>query len=75
MYKRQLQGDALACLLFNLALEKAMRDAGIDSSRTVFNRLVQVLGYTNDLDKIGRSLQAVTEAFLALEGDVYKRQH
>ena len=27
--KRVLQGDALACLLFVLALEKAMRDAGI----------------------------------------------
>ena len=49
-----LQGDALACLLFILALENAMRDAGIDSSGTVFNRLVQVLGYADDLDIIGR---------------------
>ena len=66
--KGVLQGDALACLLFILALEKAMRDAGIDSSGTVFSRLVQVLGYADDLNIIGRFLRAVTEAFLALEG-------
>ena len=45
-----------------------MRDAGIDSSGTVFNRLVQVLGYDDDLDIIGRSLQAVTKYFLAVQG-------
>ena len=32
--KRVLQGDTLACLLFIIALVKAMRDAGIDSSVT-----------------------------------------
>jgi sorting nexin-29 len=25
------QGDALACLLFNIALEKAVRDSGIET--------------------------------------------
>lgn len=66
--KGVLQDDGLACFLFILALEKAMRDAGIDSSRTVFNRLLQILGYADDLGIIRRSLRAVTEAFLALEG-------
>ena len=33
--KGVLQGNALACLLFILALGKAMRDAGIYSSGTV----------------------------------------
>ena len=54
--KGVLQGDALVCLLFILVLEKAMRYAGIDSSGTVFNMLVQVLVYADDIDIIGMSL-------------------
>ena len=30
------QGDALACMLFNFALEKAVRDAYIDTSGTIY---------------------------------------
>ena len=66
--KGVLQSDALACFLFILALEKTMRDAGIDPYGTVFNRLIQVLGYADNLDIVGRSLRAVNEAFLAFEG-------
>lgn len=56
------QGDGLACLLFNLALEKAVRDSGIQTSHTIFTRTVQVLGFADDLDIVARSRAALVEA-------------
>jgi len=37
------QGDSLACLLLNLALEKGVRNAGIQKSGTIFYKSVQLL--------------------------------
>ncbi|XP_073979057.1 uncharacterized protein [Rhodnius prolixus] len=37
------QGDALACLLFNIALERVMRETEIQIGGTIFNKSVQVL--------------------------------
>jgi len=37
------QGDSLACLLFNLELEKAVRNAGIQTSGTIFYKSVRML--------------------------------
>lgn len=61
------QEDGLTCLLFNIGLEKVVRDSGIQTAATILTRTVQILGYVDDLDLIGRSRQAVEEAFLALE--------
>ncbi|GFU80410.1 transposon TX1 uncharacterized 149 kDa protein [Trichonephila clavipes] len=61
------QGDLLACLLFNLVLEKCIRDSGLYRSSTLWNRSLQLLAYTDDIDIIGRSEKAVKEAFQALE--------
>ncbi|GFT97691.1 reverse transcriptase domain-containing protein [Trichonephila clavipes] len=61
------QGDSLACLLFNLVLEKCIRDSGLDRSGTLWNRSLQLLAYADDIDIIGRSEKAVKEAFQALE--------
>lgn len=61
------QGDGLACLLFNLALDGAVRRAKIQLEGTVFNKSVQLLAYADDIDLIGRSLSAVKEAFISLE--------
>lgn len=60
------QGDALACLLFNLALEKVVRSSGIQTTGTIYNRLVQILGYADDIDIVARSYSALKEAFLQL---------
>src|ERR1700744_119424 len=49
------QGDALSCLLFNLALEVAMRRAGIQTNKTLVNRTVQVLDFAVDLDLASRT--------------------
>ena len=32
------QGDALACLLFNLALEKVIQNAGIEKRGTIYHK-------------------------------------
>ncbi|GFX92685.1 reverse transcriptase domain-containing protein [Trichonephila clavipes] len=61
------QGDSLACLLFNLVLEKCIRDSGLDRSGTLWNKSLQLLAYADDIDIIGRSEKAVKEAFQALE--------
>lgn len=61
------QGDSLACLLFNLALEKCIRDSGLARRGTLWNRSLQLLAYADDIDIIGRSERAVKEAFQALE--------
>jgi len=54
-------------LLFNLALEKVVRNAGIQTSGTIFYKSVQLLAYADDIDIIARSRMALKEAFLSLE--------
>ncbi|CAH2100131.1 unnamed protein product [Euphydryas editha] len=53
------QGDALSCLLFNIALDKCIRDSKIETKGTIYHKSVQILGYADDLDVIGRSLPAM----------------
>jgi sorting nexin-29 len=48
------QGNALARLLFNVVLEKVMRDAGILNSGTIHNKSTQVLAYADDINIIDR---------------------
>ena len=61
------QGDSLACLLFNLAFEKVVRNAGVQMSGTIFYKSVQLLAYADDIDIIARTRTALKEAFLSLE--------
>jgi hypothetical protein len=61
------QGDSLACLLFNLALEKVVRDTGIQINGTIFYKSAQLLAYANDIDIIARSPTALKKAFLSLK--------
>ena len=57
----------MACLLFNLALEKVIRNVGIQTSGTIFYKSVQLLAYAGDIDIIARLRAALKEAFLLLE--------
>lgn len=57
----------MACLLFNIALEKVIKDAGINTRGTIFNKSVQILAYADDIDIISRSETDLRAAFLALE--------
>ena len=61
------QGDSLSCLLFNIALEKAVRDSGINTSGTILQRTVQLLAFADDINIIGRSKRSVIDAFVQLE--------
>jgi sorting nexin-29 len=61
------QGDTLACLLFNIALEKIIRDADINTRGTIFYKSVQILAYADDIDIIARKETAMKEAFTNLE--------
>jgi len=60
------QGDALTCLLFNIALEKVIRDAAVNVRGTIFYKSVQILAYPDDIDIIGRTRSAMIEAFTTL---------
>jgi hypothetical protein len=48
------QGDALSYMLFNIALEKAVRVAGLDITGTTVCKSVQILAYADDTVIIGR---------------------
>jgi sorting nexin-29 len=57
----------LACLPFNIALEKVIRDAAINIRGTIFYKSIQILAYADDIDVIGRTESAMIEAFTSLE--------
>jgi hypothetical protein len=61
------QGDSLACLLFNIALGKVVRDAGINTRGTTFYKSAQILAFADDIGIIGRTQKSMKEAFLNLE--------
>jgi sorting nexin-29 len=56
------QGDALACILFNTALQKIINQRG-----NIFYKSVQVLAYADDIDIISRSPKSLQEATTALD--------
>jgi hypothetical protein len=60
-------GDSLACILFIIAFEKVVRDAGINTRGTIFYKSVQILAFADDIDIIGRTQKSMKEAFLNLE--------
>ena len=61
------QGDGPACLLFNLALERAIRDSRVETTGTIFYKSTQILVYADDIDIIGLRLSYVAEAYQGIE--------
>lgn len=61
------QGDPLSCLLFNIALEKAIRESGIRTKYTILNGPIQLLAYADDIDIMSRTMLGLIEAFTSLE--------
>jgi sorting nexin-29 len=57
----------LAYLLFNIALEKVIRGAAVNTRATIFYKSVQILAYADDVDIIGKIQPAMIEAFTSLE--------
>lgn len=48
-------------MLFNLALEKVIRDSEIETERTTYNKSTEILAYADDTEKVGRSTEAMKE--------------
>jgi hypothetical protein len=61
------QGDVSACILFNIALEKIIRDANINQRSNICYKSVQILVYADDIDIISRSSKSLQEATIALD--------
>jgi sorting nexin-29 len=61
------QGDSLGCLLFNITLQKVIRDSGIQTRGTIFYKSIQILAYADDIDMIGRSESDIKKAYIALK--------
>lgn len=63
-------GDTLSCLLFNSALEKPVRDSGLQREKTIHTKSIQLLlllTFEDDVDTTGWSYNSITEAYLALK--------
>jgi sorting nexin-29 len=61
------QGDALACILFNIALEKIICEANINQHGNIFYKSVQILAYADNVDIVSRSPKSVQETTTALD--------
>ena len=70
IHKSVWQGDALACLLFNITLEYAIRKSGIQTRTTIFYKSVQVMACADDIVIIVRSLASMKEDFQLLRRQV-----
>jgi sorting nexin-29 len=64
--------ECAGSLASNIALEKVIRDSGVERQGTIYYKSVQVLAYADDLDIIGRSERDVKEAFLKLNNEAQK---
>ncbi|XP_044249360.1 uncharacterized protein [Drosophila takahashii] len=61
------QGHSLSCMLFNILMESIISKAGMHWTGTILtNRCVQLLGYADDIDVIGRTKHDVTGPFGAI---------
>ncbi|XP_066901724.1 uncharacterized protein [Halyomorpha halys] len=61
------QGDPIATLLFNIALQAIINRAEIHQEGTVFTKMTQVLAYADDFVIIGRSLQSIRTDFEVMD--------
>jgi len=62
------KGDALVCCLFNIALEKIVRDANVWTRGIIYNKSTQLLAYADDIDIVGRTTRAMSECLLRMDG-------
>jgi hypothetical protein len=54
-------------VLFNIALEKAVREANLDIRGTILHKYVQILAYADDVMRVAIYENAVKVAFNRLE--------
>jgi hypothetical protein len=61
------QGDGISTMLFSIALEGVIRRAGVEMTGSIFTKSIQLLGFADDIDIVGRNIRAVSDAYLKLE--------
>ena len=66
------QGDALSPLLFNFALEYAIRRVQVNQERLKLNDTQQLLAYADDVNILGGSVHTVKENAESLEAATKK---
>jgi hypothetical protein len=54
-------------LVFEIVHEAIVRRVKLQTTVTIFSKQTQLLAYAYDIDIVGRSLEAVRDAYLALE--------
>jgi hypothetical protein len=57
------QGDGLAPNLFNTALEYVIRQLSVQPTSTIFHKSVQLIGYADDINIMGRTKRDISEAY------------
>jgi hypothetical protein len=62
MMVRLRQGDAFSTLLFNLCMEKVIRNVKTNPGGTIFNRTRQCLLYAHDVVVLGLAVKHTAEA-------------
>jgi hypothetical protein len=63
------QGYALSAQLFNLILEKVVRNIDINQGGSIYNRTMQYVAYADDVNLVSRSVLMLSEAFKQLEAE------
>jgi sorting nexin-29 len=49
-----------------MALEKVVRDSGIETKSTICNKTTEILAYANDVVLVGRTIGVLKEAIINL---------
>ena len=57
------QRDRLPPNLFNIALEYIRRQLSVHTTSTIFHRSVQLIGYANDINIMGRTKRAISDVY------------
>jgi hypothetical protein len=57
------QGDGLAPNLFNIALEYVIRQLSVQATSTIFYKSVQLIGYVDNINIMGRTKRAISKTW------------
>jgi hypothetical protein len=60
------QGDGLAPLLFDIVLEYAIEKLSVDVNSSLIYKSGQIVGYADDINIMGRSMQTVEKIYREL---------
>jgi len=57
------QGDGLTPNLFNIALGNVVRQLSVQTTSTIFHKSVQLFGYADDINIVGRTKRAISHVY------------